>query len=99
MSEHTVPLRVYYAVFAALLVLTGVTVTIARVDLGALNTIVALGIAATKAALVILFFMHVRWQSRLIWLVVAAGIFWLALLIVLTMADVATRGWLGTYGI
>jgi len=78
-------------------VLTAVTVGVARMDLGALNTIVALGIAVTKAALVILFFMHVRWQSRLIWLVVAAGVFWLAILIVLTMADVATRGWLGPF--
>jgi cytochrome c oxidase subunit 4 len=98
MSAHVVPLRVYYAVFAALLVLTGVTVAVARVDLGALNTIVALGIAATKAALVVLFFMHVRYGSRLVWLVVAAGVLWLAILIVLTMADVATRGWLGVYG-
>jgi cytochrome c oxidase subunit IV len=98
MSAHVVPLRVYYAVFAALLVLTGVTVAVARVDLGALNTIVALGIAATKAALVVLFFMHVRYGSRLVWLVVAAGVLWLASLIVLTMADVATRGWLGVYG-
>lgn len=92
---HRITLRVYFAVFATLMVLTAVTVWISSVDLGPLNTVAALGIAAVKATLVVLFFMHVRWAPRLIWLVVVAGFFWLGILLVLTMADVATRGWLG----
>jgi cytochrome c oxidase subunit 4 len=96
MSAHVVvPLRVYYTIFAALLVMTGITVAVSTVDLGPLNTIVALGIACIKALLVILYFMHVRWGARLTWLVVAGGVFWLVIMIVLTMADIATRDWLG----
>jgi len=60
MSDHVVPTRVYYTVFAALLVLTALTVWIAFYDLGVLNDVAALGIAAIKATLVVLFFMHVR---------------------------------------
>jgi len=93
-GEHVVPLRLYYAVFATLLVMTAATVAISFIDLGPLNTVAALGIAAFKATLVILYFMHVRWSGRLVWLVVAGGVFWLGILMVLTLADVATRGWL-----
>jgi len=94
MSETLVPLRIYYTVFAALLVLTGITVGVSLVDLGPLSTIVALAIAATKASLVILYFMHVRYSPRLIWIFVSGGFFWLALLITLTMSDIVSRGWL-----
>ena len=93
-GEHVVPLRVYYAVFAVLLAMTAATVTISFVDLGPMNTVAALGIAGFKATLVILYFMHVRWSGRLVWLAVAAGLFWLGILLVLTLADVTTRGWL-----
>jgi len=93
MSETLVPLRIYYTVFAALLVLTGITVGVSLVDLGPLSTIVALAIAATKASLVILYFMHVRYSPRLIWIFVSGGFFWLALLITLTMSDIVSRGW------
>ena len=93
MSEHRIPLRVYYTVFSALLLLTGVTVGVSLVDLGPLSTVVALVIAATKASLVILYFMHVRYGPRLIWVFVSAGFFWLAIMIVLTMGDVVSRGW------
>jgi len=93
MPETHVPLRVYYAVFAALLALTVVTVGVSFVDLGPLSTVVALVIAATKASLVILFFMHVRYGPRLIWVFVSGGFFWLALLILLTMSDIVSRGW------
>ena len=94
MSEHVTSRKVYYAVFAALLVFTYVTVAVAKVDLGRFNTIVALTIAVTKAVLVVLFFMHVRYSTRLTKLVVVGGFVWLALLIGLTMADVVTRGWI-----
>ena len=66
-------------------------------DLGPLNTIAALGIAVFKATLVVLFFMHVRYSSRLTWAVVIGSVFWLGILLALTMADYLTRVW-RTYG-
>jgi cytochrome c oxidase subunit 4 len=88
----------YYAVFAALIVGTALTVAVAFVDLGPLNNVLMLGIAMTKALLVILFFMHVRWSTRLTWVVVASGFFWLLILFGLTMMDFLTRGWVeGTW--
>ena len=95
---HVVPIRVYVAVFAALLVLTAVTTVAAFQDLGPLNNIVALGIATLKATLVVLFFMHARYGTRLTPLVITAGLFWLVILIALTLTDYLTRGWLGVPG-
>jgi cytochrome c oxidase subunit 4 len=83
----------YYAVFAALIVGTGLTVGVAFVDLGALNNVLMLGIAMIKALLVILFFMHVRWGTRLTWVVAASGFVWLLILFGITMSDYLTRGW------
>jgi cytochrome c oxidase subunit IV len=98
MSGHVAPKSMYYAVFAALIVGTALTVAVAFLDLGALNNVLMLGIALTKALLVILFFMHVRWSSRLTWVVVASGFFWLLILFALTMMDYLTRGWVeGTW--
>jgi cytochrome c oxidase subunit 4 len=99
MSEHIVPRSIYYAVFAALMVLTGLTVWVAYLDLGFLNTAVALGIAVTKATLVILYFMHVRYGTRLTWVVVSSGFFWLGILIVLGLSDYLSRGWLPQPGV
>ena len=93
-----VPVGVYVAVFAALLILTAMTTAAAFHDLGPMNNVVALGIAALKATLVVLFFMHVRYGTRLIPLVVAAGLFWLVILIALSLTDYLTRGWLGVPG-
>ncbi len=73
MSVHVVPLRIYFVIFASLMVLTAMTVAVAYYDLGPLNTIVALSIAVTKAALVILYFMHVRYSPSLTKLVVAGS--------------------------
>ena len=84
----------YLGVFAALLVLTAVTVAVAYVDLGPLNTIVAMAIAVAKGLLVMLFFMHLRGSEKLVWLYAAAGFVWLALLIALTMSDIVSRTWL-----
>ncbi len=98
MTPHLVTRPTYYRMFIALLVLTGLTVGIAMIDLGPLNTIVALTIAVSKALIVILVFMHLRYSSRLTWLVVGSGFFWLALLITLTMSDYLTRGWLVVAG-
>ena len=96
MAEHITPRKTYYTIFAALLALTLVTVAVARVDLGPFNTIVALTIAVTKAVLVVLFFMHLRYSTRLTKLVVVGGFVWLALLIGFTMADELTRSWIPT---
>jgi len=88
----------YYGVFAALIVGTALTVAAAFIDLGALNNVVMLGIAITKATLVILYFMHVRWSTRLTWVVAASGFSWLMILFGLTMQDYLTRGWVpGTF--
>jgi cytochrome c oxidase subunit IV len=93
MSGHVAPKTMYYAVFAALIVGTGLTVLVAFFDLGVFNNILMLSIACAKALLVILFFMHVRWSTRLTWLVVASGFFWLIILFGITMTDYMTRGW------
>jgi len=88
----------YYGVFLALLTGTALTVAAAFVDMGALNNVVMLTLACVKALLVILFFMHVRWSSRLTWVVVASGFFWLLILFGLTMTDYLSRGWVeGTW--
>jgi cytochrome c oxidase subunit 4 len=94
MSSHLIPRRIYFMVFAVLVALTLITIEVALVDLGRLNTVVALTIAVTKALLVILFFMHVRYSSRLTMIVLASGFFWLVIMIALTMSDYIGRTWL-----
>ena len=96
MSEHhVVPIRVYLLVFAALMVFTAITVAAAFVDLGALNNVVMLTIAVLKAILVVLFFMHVKYSTRMIPVVAAGGAFFLVILLAITMSDYLSRGWLG----
>lgn len=91
-SQHIIPIRVYVAVFVALLLLTLTTTAVAFIDLGGVfNSVVALGIAVLKALLVILYFMHVRYSSRFTWVVAGAGFFWLLILLLLTMSDPLTR--------
>lgn len=94
MREHIVSPRTYYAIFVALVVLTVATWSIAKLDLGKMNAVVALTIAVIKGTLVVLYFMHVRYSSRLTWVFVAAGFFWLAIMVALTLSDFMTRGWL-----
>jgi cytochrome c oxidase subunit 4 len=94
MSEHIVPRKTYFAVFAALMVLTATTTYVSFIDLGPWNSVVALGIAFLKATLVVLFFMHVKYSPRLTQVTIAGGLFWLAILIVITLSDFMTRGWL-----
>ncbi len=92
MSEHVMPSRQYYVIWIVLLILTGVTAGVSFIDLGQFNTVVALAIATFKAVLVVLFFMHVRYASeKLIKLVVIAAVFWLSLLLCLSMMDYLTR--------
>ena len=90
-AEHIVPVRIYLLIFATLVVLTGVTTAVAFVDLGVMNVVVMLLIAFTKATLVVLYFMHVRFTSRLTQLAAASGFAWLAILNGLTLRDVLTR--------
>jgi cytochrome c oxidase subunit IV len=95
MSEHIVSRTVYFVIFGALMVFTALTVGAAFVDLDNIfhgaNTVVALTIAVIKATLVVLYFMHVRYSSRLIWVIVVSGIFWLAIMFVFTVSDYMTR--------
>ena len=98
MSHHVAPKSLYYLVFIALIFGTGLTVAAAEVDMGAFNNVAMLAIACSKALLVILFFMHVRWSTRLTWVTVASGFFWLMILFSLTMTDYMSRGWVpGTH--
>ncbi len=97
MAAHSVPLKIYYGVFLALCVLTFLTVWTAKHDYGLLNTPIALSIAGLKGALVILFFMHVKYSSKLTQLFAFAGFFWLALLLVFTLQDYWTRDMLNVY--
>ena len=95
MSEHIVHPRVYITIFLVLMLGTGLTVMAAFRDFpGPLNAIIAMTIAAVKATFVVLYFMHVRYSSRLIWLVIFAALFWLAILFALTISDYWTRSWL-----
>jgi cytochrome c oxidase subunit IV len=94
MAEHTTPRRTYYSIYAILMVCTYLTWQIAYFDLGSFNIVAALGIAAFKAVLVILFFMHVRDSPRLTSAVVMSGLFWFGILLALTMSDYLTRGWM-----
>jgi cytochrome c oxidase subunit 4 len=96
-ADHILPKRIYYTIFAILMLCTYLTVQIAFLDLGPFNIIAALAIAVFKATLVVLFFMHVKYSTRLTWAVVLGAVFWLGILLTLTMGDYVTRGW-RTYG-
>ena len=93
MTEHIDSVKTYALVFAALIGLTVLTTAVAFVDLGPFSVVVALVIAVTKMLLVALFFMHIRHSTRLTKLVVLGGLLWLAILLVLTLSDFATRAW------
>jgi cytochrome c oxidase subunit 4 len=93
MSEHIVPKRTYYLVFGLLMFCTYLTVQAAYLDLGPLNTPIALAIAVFKAVIVVLFFMHVLYSTRLTWAVVVGSVLWLVILLALTYSDYGTRAW------
>ena len=94
MAEHVVPARTYFTVFFLLIALTAVTVAVAFNDFGAWNNFVAIGIAVTKATLVILYFMHVRYSTHLTWVMAGAGFFWTLAMIAYIMTDYVARGWI-----
>src|SRR5690242_13601293 len=94
-EHHVVSLKVYFTIFFALMVFTALTVGAAFMDLGgSLNVVIALTIAVIKATLVILYFMHVRYGTKLLWVVIGSSFFWLGILFVLILGDYLTRGWL-----
>ncbi len=92
MSEHVVPVRIYLTIFLVLIVLTATTTAVAFVDLGRMSTVIMLAIAVTKATLVVLYFMHVRYSDRLTRLVVSGAFVWLVFLIGITVGDELARG-------
>lgn len=98
MKETIVTRKAYFSVFVALLLLTFATYSIAFIDLGPGNVIVALAIAVGKALLVALFFMHLRYSPKLMWVVTGGGLFWLGILLALTLSDYLTRGWMAGVG-
>src|SRR5213593_3306357 len=92
MEEVTQP-KVYVRTCVALLALLALTWSIAYVDLGPLNLLVALGVAIATAIVIALFFLHIIGSSRLLHLAAVAGMIWLLFLISLTLADYIPRGW------
>lgn len=95
MSEHIVPVRIYFVIFLVLLVGTALTVWAGFQDFpGPLNVVIALTIASVKATLVLLYFMHLRYSARLTWVVFLSALFWLGLMFALTFSDYWTRQWL-----
>ena len=97
MSEHIVSVRIYITIFLVLLVGTALTVWAAFIDFPyGLNTLIAMTIAVTKATFVVLYFMHVRYSARLIWVIVGSALFWMAILFAFTFADYMTRSNLST---
>ena len=98
MTERIDSIRTYTLVLLALLVLTAATTLVAFVDLGGFSVVVALAIAVCKMLLVALFFMHVRHSTKLTKLVVLGGLLWLVILLMLTLSDFTTLGWVGVPG-
>jgi len=97
-EHHIVSPKIYFIIFSVLMICTVLTVTAAEVDLNAyfrgLNVIVALTIAVFKASLVVLFFMHAKYSAKRTQLVIIASVFWLAIMLFMTMSDYVTRSWI-----
>ena len=91
--HHEAPLTAYFVVFGALMALTILTVFVSRIDLGEMNTVVAMAVAIVKAAVVILWFMHVIHSPRMTWIVVISSFLWLAVMFALFFSDYLTRAW------
>jgi cytochrome c oxidase subunit 4 len=98
MSAQVLPVRTCFAVYFVLIALTAATVGAAFLDLLYFSTPIALGIACTKALLVLLYFMELRHSPKLTWIILGNGVFWLTVMIMLTMSDMISRGWLGFPG-
>jgi cytochrome c oxidase subunit 4 len=90
-SEHILSPKVYFAIFASLMLGTGITVWAAFQNFGKFNIVIALGIATVKATLVVLYFMHARYSPKRTQLVIICSVFWLAIMLALTLTDYDTR--------
>jgi cytochrome c oxidase subunit 4 len=90
-SEHIASPKLYVSIFLALMVCTAATVFAAYQDLGQWNIVVALAIATFKASLVVLFFMHAKYSPKRTQLVIVCAVFWLAIMLALTLSDYQTR--------
>jgi cytochrome c oxidase subunit IV len=93
-SSHIAPISMYVGIWAALMVFTGITVFAATVELHVFNIVLALVIATIKGSLVVLFFMHLKYSTKLTMVTVVAALFFLLILFSLSMTDYLTRGWL-----
>lgn len=91
MAEGHATIRTYTVIFIWLVVLMFLTIAAWTIDLGPLNILIAMGIASVKAALVLMYFMHVKFSGRLVWVFSTGAFLWLGILLVLTMADYVTR--------
>jgi len=98
MQEHVDSIKIYTVIFLSLLILTGATTVVSTIDLGPFNVVMALLIAVVKMLLVALFFMHLRHSTILTKVVVGGGMLWLGILLVLSLSDFVTRGWLPVPG-
>ena len=98
MSAHVDSVKTYVLVFLGLIFLTVATTAVAFVDLGPFSVVVALGIASCKMMLVVAFFMHARHSTNLMRLVMLGGLLWLGIMLLLTLGDIVTRGWVGVPG-
>ena len=95
MSTPIVKPKTYFTIFLALMVLTAITVAVSFIDLGPMNLVVALLIAAAKATLVILWFMHLKYSDKLTQIIAIAGLYWFVLIMLaFTFADYLSRGWM-----
>jgi len=92
MNTHILSRKIYILIWSSLMALLFLTWGLARINLGSFNIVVMLSIAIIKTVLVILFFMHVKYSPRLVWVFVAAGFIWLAIMVDLTLSDYLTRG-------
>jgi cytochrome c oxidase subunit 4 len=95
-NQHISSIGEYLAIFAALMVLTVLTVWVAFQDYGAYNDLIAMSIACSKGLLVVLYFMHVKYSSKLTWVFAGSGFLWLLILFALTLSDYVSRGWIET---
>ncbi|HFB52349.1 MAG TPA: caa(3)-type oxidase subunit IV [Anaerolineae bacterium] len=93
LNEHVIPVKTYFIVYLSLMVLLVVTVAVAFNNFGPFNLSIAMGVAVVKTVLIVLYFMHMKYSPKLIWLYAGAGFFWLFMLILLTMGDYLSRGW------
>ena len=92
-AGHIVSPKIYVTIWLILLMFTGLTVWAAFQNFGVGNPVIALAIAVTKATLVVLFFMHVKYSPKMIAMIIGAGLFFLSILMVLTCSDYISRAW------